>query len=136
MNEQMDLAAENVELAAELAESERIAEQLHRANAEADQAIRDLQYRLDHTANMLDGLIRKAGAWDMPEFDGTDAAHPAWWRGSDHAARYMQPRIDAMTCLVESAIARIEVANAEGNPILAAWLVDAREALDIRPAKG
>ena len=24
-------------------------------------------------------------ASDNPNFDGTDAAHPAWWRGHDHA---------------------------------------------------
>jgi hypothetical protein len=26
---------------------------------------------------------------DHPEFDCTDAAHPAWWRGQDHAVRVM-----------------------------------------------
>lgn len=26
------------------------------------------------------------GDWDDPEWDATDAAHPAWWRGEDHAS--------------------------------------------------
>lgn len=35
----------------------------------------------------------------------------------------------AMLTLLELAVARIELANAEGDPILAAWLPDARTAI-------
>lgn len=41
---------------------------------------------------------------------------------------------DAMKEALEQAIARIEVANQEGNPIMSAWLPDAKAALAL--AKG
>lgn len=41
---------------------------------------------------------------------------------------------DAMKKALEQAIARIEVANQEGNPIMSAWLPDAKAALAL--AKG
>ena len=41
---------------------------------------------------------------------------------------------DAMREALEQAIARIEVANQEGNPIMSAWLPDAKAALAL--AKG
>lgn len=31
---------------------------------------------------------------DNPEFDGTDAAHPAWWRGEDHGLRVACAKIN------------------------------------------
>lgn len=30
---------------------------------------------------------------DDPEFDATDAAHPAWWRGCDHGCKQMAIRV-------------------------------------------
>lgn len=37
-------------------------------------------------------LLATAVAWeDHPEFDGTDGAHPAWWRGSDHTVAALRP---------------------------------------------
>lgn len=32
--------------------------------------------------------------WDNPEFDGTDGAHPAFWRGQDDGVRGTVMRID------------------------------------------
>lgn len=31
---------------------------------------------------------------DDPIWDATDGAHPAWWRGHDHAAQKMQEALD------------------------------------------
>ncbi len=33
---------------------------------------------------------------DDPEMDATDAAHPAWWRGQEQAAREWSKRLEAM----------------------------------------
>ena len=30
---------------------------------------------------------REAGTYDDPTLDGTEGAHPAWWRGDDHGYR-------------------------------------------------
>lgn len=28
--------------------------------------------------------VTEDAQWDAPDLDGTDGAHPAWWRGCDH----------------------------------------------------
>ena len=33
------------------------------------------------------------GVYDNPEFDATDGAHPAWWRGNDHGWNKAQDKI-------------------------------------------
>lgn len=35
----------------------------------------------------LRGEVENAGLLDDPELDCTDGAHPAWWRGQEHAVR-------------------------------------------------
>lgn len=32
---------------------------------------------------------RRVGEADNPQWDGTDAAHPAWWRGNDRGCRFV-----------------------------------------------
>lgn len=34
--------------------------------------------------------------WDEPETDGTDHAHPAWWRGEKHAVETLCRQINAI----------------------------------------
>lgn len=34
--------------------------------------------------------------WDDAELDGTDGAHPAWWRGHEHSVRVMCEMINAI----------------------------------------
>lgn len=38
---------------------------------------------------------------DDPELDATDGAHPAWWRGHDHASKQWRAKIDHCAELVE-----------------------------------
>lgn len=60
-----------------------------------------------------------------------------WDRTTDHVAALIVSAVnsyDAMREALEQAIARIEVANQEGNPIMSAWLPDAKAALAL--AKG
>ena len=33
---------------------------------------------------------------DNPELDGTDAAHPAWWRGHEHTVAAMCQKIHSL----------------------------------------
>ena len=36
-----------------------------------------------------------------PQWDGTDAAHPAWWRGQEQAGREWSKRLEAMRAELE-----------------------------------
>lgn len=58
---------------------------------------------------------------DDPLLDGTDGAHPAWWRGHDRAAEMLTAQRDA-------AVARAEAAGGERDALRDA----AREYLDAR----
>jgi hypothetical protein len=58
--------------------------------------VREVGYVESH----VDLAIRKAIAdtvasqrLDDPDLDGTDGAHPAWWRGSDHACDMAATRL-------------------------------------------
>lgn len=55
-------------------------------------------------------------------FDGTDAAHPAWWRGSDHASAVWRQRLDAKEVVLQTTLRgvvelerRLDAARAERN---------------------
>jgi len=37
--------------------------------------------------------VEDRAAVDEPLLDGTDGAHPAWWRGHDHAAEVWRERV-------------------------------------------
>jgi len=39
---------------------------------------------------------------DNPEWDGTDLAHPAWWRGNDAGVESMVFRINEILDLIEA----------------------------------
>lgn len=50
------------------------------------------EYRLEVEAHRFSGCVwrmtvmyRPKASVDYPEHDATDGAHPAWWRGNDHA---------------------------------------------------
>ena len=47
---------------------------------------------------------------------------------AENGERYRRQRDDLLLAL-KAAIRRVEIANAEGNPILSAWLPDARAAI-------
>ncbi len=54
---------------------------------------------------------------------------------ADHAGiGFAMAASPQMLAALEFAVARVELANAEGDPILSAWLADARDA--IKQAKG
>lgn len=64
------------------AERKAIAEtanNLNRENADLRDMIAEVQRACDKA--------RSAPAYDNPDLDGTDGAHPAWWRGNDHGIR-------------------------------------------------
>lgn len=50
---------------------------------------------------------------DNPEYDATDAAHPAWWRGHDHAERKMREQVDRL--MAEVARLSYEIGKAHGE---------------------
>jgi hypothetical protein len=49
---------------------------------------------LDVYATQIDAFAaRKVAEADDPQWDGTDAAHPAWWRGNDRGCRFVTQRL-------------------------------------------
>jgi hypothetical protein len=51
------------------------------------------------------------GEWDDPEWDATDAAHPAWWRGEDHASDN----------LLKKCLEWLRCENLDGGTISGGW---------------
>lgn len=60
--------------------------------------------------------------------DMRDAIDRAQQGADDRIARLEEQR-DALVAMLDQAAKRIEIANAEGNAILSAWLPDARALL-------
>ena len=75
------------------------------------------EYNLDFSV-VDTKLLEKClyGEYDNPEWDATDAAHPAWWRGEDHAA----------TNLLKKCLAWLRGEELEGGVISGGWQ-EARE---------
>jgi hypothetical protein len=49
---------------------------------------------LDVYATQIDAFaVRKLAEAGDPQWDGTDAAHPAWWRGNDRGCRFVTQRL-------------------------------------------
>lgn len=48
--------------------------------------------------------MNKQARYDDPDFDGTDAAHPAWWRGNDRG-------VEAMCEIIEKTMRGENVGN-------------------------
>jgi len=49
---------------------------------------------------------------DNPDFDATDGAHPAWWRGHDHGARGMAAALYAARAARIAAVAEADALRA------------------------
>jgi hypothetical protein len=57
---------------------------------------------------------------DDPIFDGTDGAHPAWWRGHDHAAAQLVAQRDAARDQAAAATADALAAERERDALTTA----------------
>lgn len=62
------------------------ANNLSRENAELRDMIAEVQRACDKA--------RSAQAYDNPELDGTDGAHPAWWRGDEHGTEMVMREVN------------------------------------------
>jgi hypothetical protein len=68
--------------------ADRLKHAVKRAN-NATARIAELEQQLYTAEQKYTGACIKLAAAtgrDLPELDGTDAAHPAWWRGQDYGA--------------------------------------------------
>lgn len=63
------------------------ANNLNRENADLRDMITEVQRACDKA--------RSAPVYDNPDLDGTDGAHPAWWRGNDHGIRMTIREVNA-----------------------------------------
>jgi hypothetical protein len=77
--------------------------------------------------------------WRVPRSIGPAHVDHDHWAGAyinvDEAdAHVMAAARDLLTAL-QFAVSRVELANAEGNPILSAWLTDARAAIALATSK-
>lgn len=67
------------------------------------EALRDLRHlaleegaensRAEELSFKVEEAHRACGLWDDTEWDATDFAHPAWWRGQDHAVVVMSTQL-------------------------------------------
>jgi len=78
------------------------------------EALEDLRRQRDEvkSENQKLKLEIEALKKDDPEWDATDAAHPAWWRGSDYGVEKAVKAINNMMDAFESKNAE---ANSSGN---------------------
>lgn len=89
--------------------------ELARVTAERDAAEKHAAVMESHACSMKAGafgLLRSALA-DNPDFDATDGAHPAWWRGHAHGARRMAAALDAARAERDEARASMEALTTE-----------------------
>jgi hypothetical protein len=73
------------------------AEDLERVTAERQEARRQRNRALDELSDVKDEHavdLATLRPTDDPMLDATDGAHPAWWRGHDHAAEKMREALD------------------------------------------
>jgi hypothetical protein len=72
-------------------------ERLRLELAQANEAKEQLIDQLDEAQYERDRLrVELAQMKDDPQWDATDAAHPAWWRGQEQASREWSKRLEAM----------------------------------------
>ena len=75
------------------------------------------------------------GNLEITDEDGVAVAHCYMQEERDAIVAAVNAHNEMLSCLesatlcLKQAIARVEMENAEGNPILSAWLADARSAI-------
>lgn len=72
----------------------KLRDELNRPNVHAHIMIHSSNRPIYITA--IDDVLSALNAKDDPEFDATDAAHPAWWRGHDHTAKAFCQHVNAI----------------------------------------
>lgn len=58
---------------------------------------------------------------DDPEFDATDGAHPAWWRGHDYVSARFKEELDKARKERDDAKADFESLEHDAAAVLRAW---------------
>lgn len=56
------------------------------AQAMSPQTRKEHERAVDEAEKRIASELERLSAQDDPEFDATDGAHPAWWRGHDHTS--------------------------------------------------
>jgi len=74
----------------------------------------------------MEGVIARLEYDQGCENEGDSLTDLAW---KNHDVRFLLAHIKCLELCLREAIARVEIANAEGDQILSAWLVDAKALL-------
>jgi chromosome segregation ATPase len=99
---------------------EAVVDDLAAAIRERDQARADVA-RVEAERASLAASLRYERQAAGPEWDATDAAHPAWWRGHDHGAAGMARALEEARAERDQAQAILTLAERERAMLGGAW---------------